>query len=319
MENLLIVKDVTDLTGITTLEAAVTAMAIGDVIALGDGHTIVGRSIIPTGVSRVQLITKLKNGETRISVSIPRSRISRINTQEATSYTAKVLTMAGTGAGEGFVLPTTGEGFILLKNLSYNHSIATQTLSVSVIKKASETLSAYLDRVVTKITDSMALQGNVFCTVAKINSGTEYALAFTTTDYNVDLFVGVNGIFEEYPAVVTQEMEIPFGQGKDILAMEKVMSRHLGNHGYVENTDLWYSAGFQAEEGKTYDVMTINWEGISPTPTNTIKVANNVLQLGVDTTGNLARVTALVNSLSNTINTIVIDGDTDSTDGISDE
>ena len=323
MENLLVVDSVVDVVGesYTTIEAAVAGMTAKQLLIVGDGHTLIGAAtVVPQGVQDVQFLVKLENGDIRSSVSIPRRSIRRVNLQYATNGIKKVLRIGGTALGTGLVIPSTGEGNILLKNMSYNHAIATQRVSVSVQKKATETAEQYIDRVVAEVNAAMALQAYPFATAAKVGSSPDFAITFTVADTDVDLSVGVDGIFADYPAETITEMKVPIGAGKDILAMEKEMSRHLGNGNYEKNPDLWYKGEFQANPNDVYDVITLNWEGIAPTPTNTIKAADNSLTIAVgQDAGDLTGVVRVINSIVGTTSDVVIDEDSDATDRQTDE
>ena len=323
MENLLVVESVVAIAGkgVTTVEEAVAVMKANQLLVVGDGHTLIGAgTTVPAGVQDVQFLVKLKNGNIRSSVSIPRRNIRRLNVQYATYPQLKVLRIGGTALGTGLVIPSTGEGNILLKNMSYNHAIATQRVSVSVQKKASETAKQYIDRVVAEVNAAMALQAYPFATAAKVGASPDFAITFTVADTNVDLSVGVDGIFADYPAETITEMKVGIGAGKDILAMEKEMSRHLGNSNYVENNDLWYKGEMRANPNDVYDVITLNWEGIAPTPTNTIKAADNSLTIAVgQNNGETKPVAAVINSVVGTRLAVTIDEDDDATDGGTDE
>lgn len=323
MENLLVVDSVVDVAGegLTTVEDAVKEMTANQLLVVGDGHTLIGLgTTVPAGVQDVQFLVKLKNGDIRSSVSIPRRSIRRLNVQSATSAQLKVLRIGGTALGTGLVIPSTGEGNILLKNMSYNHAIATQRVSVSVQKKATETAEQYIDRVVAEVNAAMALQAYPFATAAKVGASPDFAITFTVADTNVDLSVGVDGIFADYPAETITEMRVAIGAGKDILAMEREMSRHLGNSNYVENNDLWYKGEMQANPNDKYDVITLNWEGIAPTPTNTIKAADNSLTIAVgQDNGDFTDVLNVINSVVGNAIAVAIDVDTDATDEQADE
>ena len=323
MENLLVVDNVVDVVrgGFTTVEEAVAGMVPKDLLIVGDGHTLIGLgTVVPAGVQAVQFLVKQKNGDIRSSVSIPRRNIRRLNVQYATSPQLQVQRIGGTALGTGLVIPSTGEANLLIKNMSYNHAIATQRVSLSVQKKASETAEAFIDRVVAEGNAAMALQAYPFATLAKVGSAPNFAITFTVADTNVDLSVGVDGIFADYPAEVITEMKVGMGAGTDILAMEKEMSRHLGNSNYEKNPDLWYKGEFQVNPNDQYDVITLNWEGIAPTPTNTIKAADTSLTIAVSQdAGDLTGVFGVIKSIVGTPLAVVIDVDSDATDRETDE
>lgn len=323
MENLLVVENAVDVVtgGYATVEEAVAGMAAYEFVVVGDGHTLIGvNSLVPDGVEAVQLLVKLPNGDVRSSVSIPRRNITRLNLQTSTAAQLQVLRIGGTTSGTGLVIPSTGEANLLIKNMSYNHSIATQRVSLSVQKRATETAEQFIDRVVAEGNAAMAMQSSPFATLAKVGVSPNFGITFTVANTDVDLSVGVDGIFANYPATTITPMKVAFGAGKDVLAMEKEMSRHLGNGNYEKNADLWYKAAFVANVDDTYDILTLNWEGIAPTPTNSIKVANNSLTIAVgNNNGTTGTVVEVLNSIVGSRIAVTIDVDTDAVDGDSEE
>ena len=283
MENILIVKQVPDVAGFADVAAAIDGIAIGDLIAIGDGSVLLGGDSLAAAfatVQNIQFFTRLSNNIVRNSVVIPRRQITRYNYQTTTVGLPKIIRAGATGAGLGLAVPTTGEVEFVIKNLSYNHAIAATRLSASFTKKAAETVSAFLDRVVAVINAENAKLAFPFVTVAK-SGGPDYALTFTAVDESVDLFIGISGFLEGSVLTVTQEADSTLGAAKDILAMEQDMSRHTGNHGY-DTADIWYTQPTQTDASTVYNVATLGWDGVSPTPTNTIKVANNTMTFAVD-------------------------------------
>lgn len=316
MDNIFIVNDVVDLTGVTTLSEALAALNPGELLAVGDGVNFTATAF-NTGVNEVQFFTRLKNGDLHCSVPIRRTNITRVNTQTAVAGQKRVVRIGGTGVGAGLVIPSTGEGNITFRNLSYNHAIPTQRVNFSFNKRATETPSAFLDRVVTEINNTMALQAKAFISATKLGV-TDFALQFTTSDPFVDLSIQLDGIFEGYEVVEIQALILPIGRGEDILAVELELTKHLGNHGYAELNDLWYKGQLQADPSLNYDVVTLNWRGIGETPTSAMQVASNTLQFATPTTeGNLAPIAALINAAGGF--SAIVDVDSDATDGFKEE
>lgn len=316
MRNIFIVTALADLTGVTTLEGALAAIGTNELLAVGDGANYTVGSFTP-GVSSVQFFTRLANGELRCSVPINRRSITRINRQDAVAGQKYIGQIGATSIGNGLVIPSTGEGNITLRNNSYNHAIPTQRVNISVTKKATETASAYLDRVVAEINAAMALQPFAFVTAAKLGT-INMALQFTVNDPFVDFSVQFDGIFAGYTLTETQALIIPVGRGKDIKALELELTKHLGNHGYAEMNENWYKGELQTDDTVAYDVSTLDWKGIGETPTSSMHVANNTLQFATPTGGNISTIHALLVSAFATTDA-VLDEDIDATDGASDE
>lgn len=317
MENVLVVKNATDISTGTfnSLEDYFAAMVVGDILVVGDGKEVYGLGdTVAAGIQEVQFFTKINTGKIICSVSIPRKNIISISNQDHTTGQNLKLRVGGTTSGTSLVIPSTGEGNFLLKNLSYNHLISTQRNSISVIKKASETAEAYIDRVVLTVNNTMAALTFPYCTAVKVGSSPNFGIDFEATSPNVDLFVGVDGIFVDYPSYSVQDAKVPLGAGVDVLAMEKDVSKNKGNGGYVENTDLWYSQPLQTNITANYDIATILWDGIHSSPTSSKKVASNKLAIAVEVDDDTTNVTDIILSLVSTVAAVVIDGTEDNVD-----
>lgn len=312
MENILVTTQAVAAVD-TAVDVALAGMTVGDLIIVADGKGVVGAGqTVPSGTKEVMFFTKLNTGEIRNTVSIPLDQITHINHQNSVAGVNRVLTTPT------LVIPSIGEGNITLKNLSYNHTISTQRIVFSLTKKSTETAEAYIDRVVAGLNAAMALQSTPFCVVSKVTAGLDFSLRFTSSNTDVDLFVGVDGIFADFAPTVTTDAVAPIGAGKDVYNMEVDMSRHLGNGGYVENTDLWFKVKPQANIAERYFISTINWRGIVSTPQSTKVVAQNSLAIAcID--GNQTEQVAMLNSLVTTIGVIVQDEDFDATDHTNDE
>lgn len=283
MENLFIVKAVP--AGIADVEqVSLDTMIAGDIIAIGDGKKVFnGSSAIADlqDVKEFMFLTRLKDGAFRTSVNIPRTQITNYNVQVATEPVVQVNGLGANVSGEGLVIPTTGKGQIFIKNLSYNHTVATQRVAYDTEKKSYETPVQFIDRVVLELNAAILLQGNQFVTVSKVGT-VDLGLVFTCLDTTIDLAIGVDGIFASQPVKVLTEAVVGLGAGADVLQMEKDMSRHRGNHGYITNTDLFYSQANQTDATKNYNVATLSWNGITRTATTAKHVTNDNLVFCVD-------------------------------------
>ncbi len=319
MENILVTSGV-GTTSETAVDLAIADIAIGEFIVIAEGKGIIGAGqVVPAGTREVQFLHKLGTTDVRNTVSIPLDNIVSINHQAPVTGVVKILKIADeAGPSTALVIPATGEGNITLRNLSYNHAISTQRINGTFIKKSTETVSDYLDRVVAELNAAMALQDTPFAVVAKVGISPNFALTFTSSNTNVDLAVSVDGIFADFPAYVEQEAVAPIGAGIDVYNMEVDMSRHLGNGGYVENTDLWFKLKPQADVNAQYQISTITWRGIVSTPQSTKQVAIDTLAVAYPVSA-AADVIAVINSFVTTREAVVIDVDDEATDGDNEE
>ncbi len=318
MENILIANVVKDTALLLTVETAIADLAAKEILAIGDGNVILGSANVAAdfvGIKEVMFVVGLGGGRFKTSVSIPRRCITSYNFQTTTAALPKIIRIGGTTAPLALVIPSTGEANILLKNLSYNHGIATQRLSYSTMKKASETAEAFVDRVVLEINTAMALQTSTFATAAKVVSGAFLGITFTASDSSVDLFVGRDGIFADSSYAVTQEPKVAIGAGADILAMEIDMQRHHGNSGYETNGSLWYKEPPMASASLLYHVTTLYWDGNAETPTTSFKAATNVLQFAADTTDSDDSIQGFVALIAGAQDDAILDTDPDAIDG----
>ena len=319
MENILILKQVDNIGLSTTVHAAINALTVGGLIAIGDQKVLIGADTaaapLLANVSMVQFFTKVSTNTIRCSVPIPRADINRYIYQQAVAGVNKITRLGGTTAGTTLVVPSEGDTEIVLKNLSYNHAIASTRISTSFTKKPAETVAVFLQRVVDTINAQNALLAAPFVTAALVNASPNFAINLTTAP-GVDLAIGISGFLEGSLRTVTQDEVSPIGAATDILAMEKDMSRHQGNHGYAENNDLWYKQPTETNLATTYDVATLVWKGISPTPTNSMQVAANTLQLAVDSNldGGTMAMDAFLRIIANVASTEVIENTVEATD-----
>ena len=313
MENILVTTSLAPITEIA-IEPALGQLSAGQFMAVADGKGPLGAGqVVPAGTREVQFLHKKLNGEVRSSVSIPLDNIVSINHQSPVTGVVRVLRTPV------LVIPSIGEGNITLKNLSYNHTISTQRIVFSLEKKSTETPGAYIDRVVVGLNAAMALQSTPFCVVTKTGVGPIFTLTFTSSNTDVDLFVGVDGIFADFPPTVSVEGVAPIGTGKDVYNMEVDMSRHLGNGGYVENTNLWFKVTPEADVNVNYQISTITWRGIVTTPQSTKQVALNTLAIAYPTGLGASATVTFLNSLVTTKAATIIDVDMAATDGTNEE
>jgi hypothetical protein len=261
-------------------------MIVGDLIAIGDGRKVIGVGSAAADLSdikEVRFMTKVANGRFKTSVPIARKNITSINRADYSAPQNKVITLGGVTEPLSFDIPTTGEGNITARNLSYNHTIATQRVNVSVEKLASETPEQYIDRVVAKLNASPGNNPDFFI-AEKVVSGAYLGITITTANEHVDLDVTMDGIFEGASKRVTQNARVSLGKGADVVAMERDYNKNQGDGGYVELTELWYANPIEASAGVNYNIFTLAWEGVATRGTKTSQVANNTLALAVPTT-----------------------------------
>lgn len=302
MENLLVVTGVESKANFATVES-LSALTAGKIVAIGDGRKIIGSDAAATDlvdVKEIQFVTKLSStGKLRISVPILRYAITNINHQTYAAGQAQIQKLGGITDTLALNISSQGEVLISVKNLSYNHAISTQRVSVSRTKKTSESPTAFMTALVASLNAAASAQAVPFFTAALINDAgnpaTMFGITFTTLSDNVDLAISVGGMFEGSALSVIQAQKVAIGKGSDILAMEKDMQRHLGNSNYAELGDLWYNQPTDAVGATNYDVSTLNWSGVAKTATSARHVANNVLSIATPTAGQLAAIKTLLN------------------------
>jgi hypothetical protein len=296
MENLLVVKQIGAIATIASI-AELDDMIVGDLIAVGDGREIIGVGSAAadlTSLKEIKFITKLADGKFRVSAPINRFNITSYSEQLYSAPQNKVVRIGGITALLTLNIPSTGEGNITVRNLSYDHTIATQRINASVTKNANETPEAYVDRVIAQLNTAMTNTGNVFATAAKVIDGTNtfLGITFTCANEHVDLALSLDGIFAGVVPVTTTEAKCGLGKGTDILAMEKDYTKNLGNSGYVELPDLWYSAPNQVDSALNFNVITLGWDGIASTATTNRQVARNTMTFAAPTASTFATITA---------------------------
>jgi len=319
MENILILKKVASKAGFANIPAAMDGIAIGDLIAVGDDKVLLGADTVLAdlaGIRFVQFFTKLSTNTIRSTVPIDREEITRFNYQAPKAAVQGVTTLGGITAPLGLVIPSTGDTGLVLRNLSYNHTIAAERVSTSFTKKAAETAEAFIDRVVAEINLQQSYLTVPFVIAAKVVSGANLGITFTNTNSNVDFDLSLNGFLEGSSVVVTTQPVAPIGAGADILNMEKDFSRHRGYQGYAELGDLWYKQPTETSAGLTYKVSTIKWDGIAETPTSSFKAATNHLAFAVDSALDNGAVTVdvFLRLICNVAVTVIEETDVDATD-----
>ncbi len=319
MENILILKKVADVAGFANIPAAMDGIAIGDLIAVGDDKKLLGGDSVAAdlvGIRYVQFFTKLSTETIRPSVPVDRETITRYNYQTAKDAALQVARLGGTTAPLSLTIPTSGDAGIVLRNLSYNHTIASERVSVNLTKKTSETAEEFVDRLVLEINTQMLQLFVPFATAAKIVSGAFLGITFTNTNSNVDFDLALNGFLVGSAYSVTTQPVAPIGAGVDILNMEKDFSRHRGYQGYAELGDLWYTQPSETLITRKYHVATLKWDGMAETPSTSFKAATNHLQFAVDTTLDAGTITvdAFLKLIANVATTTLIEPDTEATD-----
>lgn len=305
------ITNVKDLQNLTTLQGA----------AVLDDTKVIGLTAVAgdyLNFTDVRFFSKYTN-KLWSSVQIPRQG-TKFNFQAYSAGQNKRVTLGKTTVAEAIYIPTEGEGTIVLKNLSYNHAIASQKVSVTEVKRTSETPLAYLTRVVENLNKSLQSLTTPFATVTLINATISsviyYAIQIDYTSTNVDLHIGRDGVFRENTLFTVQEAICSTGKGVDLVEMEKDIYRNKGRQGYVENTDLWYSQPLQVDSNKNYDIITLTWSGTHLTPTSSKTVATNNLSILLDTSTsinktNLIQIFSYLFGFSYTTNAgVVEDNDT---------
>jgi hypothetical protein len=327
MRNVMIINSIK--AALAASAADISGLTARQLMVIGDSAKVLDDTSVEAdvlGIKSIVFAVGQTAGGFRTSVPIPRRAINYFNVQSYSAPQNKIINLgSGLNDANKFALTGDGEAGFLIKNLSYLHTSDSQRLNVTVIKKASETLEQFVDKAVIALNAANATQVNSIFTAAKIGTGANLGIAFTTANEHVDLYVGANGVAEGNVAIVGQAAKVSTGAGKDIVRLESDMTKHRGNHGYESLGDLWYKEPLEAKASENYNVITIGWEGESSTPTNTIKVADNTLQFAIPSGTALTAFLALFAILLGT--TFTADGgavagkedDTNATDNVNAE
>jgi hypothetical protein len=279
MENLLVITSIgaSGVVDATAMEGA----AVRSLQVMGNGVTHDESTV--ANVPFIQFGTKLTSGKFRTTALVNRKTIKSITYQP---YVAPVLSVDRIGAAtaEGtLACEELKEASITVRNNSYNKTIPTQRVNVSQTRRQGETLVNFLNRVVAEL-NNVNTQGQKFFTAALVTSSTFYAITITAFDRNNDISIQCGGEFAYQTVTRTVEPVVGYGVGADIVALEKEQSKHLGNHGYVELTDLWYNAPTEALASENYHVFNMAWDGVTGTASSSMVVANNTLTFAIPTT-----------------------------------
>lgn len=306
MENILIVNQVALAATVADL-GDLDALPVGAVIAIADGKKVLNASTVAADLDDVEgvvFMTKLSTGNFRTSVNIPRRNITDVNYQIYTAPQNKIMRIGALTDEGKLVIEDNQEINISALNMSYNRTIASQRVNISVTKRSGETASAFVDRIVAKLNADFNNTPKFF-TATKLQDVTDadnplFAIQFETANEHIDLHVGVDGTFMYNTAIVTQEAKVSMGKGSDVLQMEKDFSRHLGNNNYVEMNDAWYSQALQASAGTNYNIATLAWKGIAPKITTSIHAANNTLAFAIPTGSSVTALLTLLRLIAGT-------------------
>lgn len=294
MRNIFVIDGV--VAGGSSVTDTLTALTTRKVAIIGDGALVIGPAAVAadlTGIKNVQFVTRLASGQLRYSVPVPRQNLYSNNMQIYTAPVNQVVQL-GTGVALGaLVIPSEGELNLLIKNLSYNHTISTQRITYSDTKKSTETPEAFIDRVVAGLNTVNGMQSSSIFTAVKLGSGANLGIQFTMANEYIDFYLGVDGILAGTPVTTTTPAKVSAGKGEDVVRMESNFSQFLGQAGY-DTSDLWYTQPNSALVSENYNIATIGWEGIAPTPTNSIKVANNTLSFAFPTAASYTPFTTLL-------------------------
>lgn len=244
-----------------------------------DFQFVVGITTSPEDVNNV---VKYKT-----TVAIPRKDVINLTKQVAETPVVPVWKIGGTTTTDTLMFQDEGEASIMIKNLSYNHNIAFQTVFVNLYKKASETVSAFVDRLVLELnkenpTGSSAFVQRFF-TATKINSGNNYGIELTALNEHIKFSVTLGGMFELASSILKTAPKFGLGQGIDVLRYEKECSGNLGNGGYAYLPDLYYKQPLQANKDITYTIYNLSWQGTHSLPQNKVNSAVNNLMIAIET------------------------------------
>lgn len=266
---------ITKMKNIDKLKAGAYAFIVNGAEVLGDGKGL-------TPGDRVQLVSAISglaaddlSQRLLFSVPIRRGAVESITRDKFTAdVTAKYLVKTSTiDAG------AEGEAVIVMRDLTYNRTIANNKVNISLIKKAGESISVFVDRLINKIKEKAAFyaNGKAMLTVEKATND----IAITMADANVDFSISLDGILAGV-AVTTERAAAPsLTNVRDILASEQEFSGNLGNGNYGTLGDAFWSFPQQTKLDTDYDVFYIKFAGEHDLPQNKVRAATLWLKIAV--------------------------------------
>ena len=276
MEQILVLKNVGN--NVTTI-ADIEDMVAGEFVAIGDGKVILdGTAGQLLDVKRVQFATRRDDGTIKMSVPILRRAVKNVTNQDYVATVNAVFQIGGTTAGTTLPFETEGEVYIAVQNLSYDHSVATQSLRFTVVRKPGETDEQFVDRVVAELNLTNPSPANryidKFYTAAKIGSSPNFGITFTLNNPHIDFNLQIDGMWAGVPVTNPTPANPGFGAGTDVRAMEIDYSRNEGNSGSYMNPQDWFKGTPDAVAAGTYSISTIHWLAEHTDPT-TIRFGNS--------------------------------------------
>lgn len=177
------------------------------------------------------------------------------------------------GASTSLNITDNEEGTIRLADLSVEYMDSFFPANISATKKASETTSQYLTRVVALINaDSVA---STLVTALLETNTTNYQIKFTTKNSDIKLGIATDGVFEGFQPITVTPRVISKGAGKDMVKIEAELTVFKGNGNYTNDNDLYYKEPAKANIATNYNTLSLSWTAIAqPTVSTTMFPAN---------------------------------------------
>ena len=271
MNSLIVLKNVTSST--VTTPGEIENIAAGELVAIGDGRVVLtGAEGEAQDIKYVQFYTRKDDGSILSTVPILRRAIDKVNWQ---IYKAPVIGVYSIGSTSAAVLPydstVVKEYALTMHNLSYNNVIDTNTFNVSLSNRIGETKDEFYTRLVAKINNTTPNQATryftPFYTAALSGTTPNKLITFTMANSNIDFRLSLSEALAGVPVVTVTPPQPGVGVGTDVLAMEKDYQSNLGRQGFVENSDLWFTASLDTVAAGTYSSVTLQWTSENDSPT----------------------------------------------------
>lgn len=208
------------------------------------------------------------------SLLIPNKTTNDRNYQAYVAGVAGVFKLGDNAqSGTDLLFPNPGEGNIRLTDLTNTYKADNFPANISVTKKASESVSQYMTRVVAAINNDPVAKLLVTA-VGEINTG-RYQLKLTTTSDKIKLGIATDGIFAPYQPIVVTPRVIAVGTGEQMQEIEKQLTVFKGNGNYTEWTEEYYKEPLKSSLSANYNTLSVTWTSMAqPTVSTTMAVAS---------------------------------------------
>lgn len=263
------------------LQQDVRKLKPGSYAFLLDGATVYTALTDMGDVERVQLAVGLANPKdgvtTMMSVPIRRRDVLKIDRE---GYAPDVVQVVEIDLAT-VATDAEGEVVISLFNNSYDRTIKLDRINAGLWKKKGVTAAQLATAIALKVNTAGTRYPVTSPFVTAAVSGTK--VQFTMANSGIDFNMTMDGLVSGIPVVTVTPAKVSLTNNSDILRTEQEYSGNLGNGGYVQFADMYYSVPQQTNMATQYDVFHIKWQGEHDTPQNKQRSAVLWLKIAVPT------------------------------------